>query len=166
MKIWVLRDPSRCVGCRLCEVECSLQHEGVIWPSASRIRIFEHIHGFPTPYTCVQCDDYPCVVACPTVALRVAENGAVLVDEDKCVLCGSCVGACPGKVPRMIEGKKVVLICDLCGGTPACVDVCESMGFDALKVVRKPGGDIVKSYLANPFSVSEELAAKLSVVRR
>jgi len=164
LRVWILRDYSKCVGCRLCEIECSLKHEGLIWPAASRIRIHESIYGFPVPYLCVQCDDYPCVASCPTRALSVAETGAVLVSEDSCVLCGSCVSACPGKVPKIVRGKKAVVICDLCGGDPVCVRVCESIGFNALMLVRKPGGEVVKSYLNNPIETSRDLAKKLGVV--
>lgn len=163
MRVWILRDYSRCVGCRLCEIECSLKHENLIWPAASRIRIHEPIYGFPVPYLCVQCDDYPCVGSCPAKALSVGETGAVLVSEDLCVLCGSCVNACPGKIPRIVKGKKAVVICDLCNGNPVCVEVCDRMGFNALRLVRKPAGDIVKTYLTDPIKSSKDLARKLGV---
>lgn len=163
MRIWILRDYSRCVGCRLCEIECSLKHENLIWPATSRIRIYESVYGFPVPYLCVQCDDYPCVESCPTKALSVSETGAVLVNEDLCVLCGSCVNVCPGKIPRIVKGKKAVVICDLCDGNPACVEICNHMGFNALRLVRKPAGDVVKAYLTDPIKSSKDLARKLGV---
>lgn len=164
MRIWILRDYSRCVGCRLCEIECSLKHENLIWPAASRIRIYESVYGFPVPYLCVQCDDYPCVESCPAKALSVSEAGAVSVNENLCVLCGSCVNACPGKIPRIVNGKRAVVICDLCGGNPVCVEVCNNMGFNALRLVRKPAGEVVKAYLVDPIKASKDLAKKLGVL--
>ncbi len=41
----ILVTPDKCSGCRLCEIACSLEHEGIIWPEASRIRIFELLPG-------------------------------------------------------------------------------------------------------------------------
>ncbi|MEM2803268.1 MAG: 4Fe-4S dicluster domain-containing protein, partial [Nitrososphaerota archaeon] len=37
-KVWIARDFLKCSGCRLCEIVCSLHHEGRIWPEASRVR--------------------------------------------------------------------------------------------------------------------------------
>jgi len=160
-RIWILRDYSACSGCRLCEIACSLKHEGVIWPAASRIKIFEIIPGLPIPYFCVQCPDYPCVSACPTKALKVDDKtGAVLVDEGLCILCGKCIEACPGKVPRIVKNKTAVIICDLCGGDPECVKVCSKAGYNALKVIKHPNNDIVKHYLIDPEKISEYTLAK------
>lgn len=77
--IWIARDYLRCSGCRLCEIACSLSHEGMIWPEASRIRIFMLAPGAEVPHLCAQCDGYPCVASCPYDALSVDEKiGAVL----------------------------------------------------------------------------------------
>ncbi|CUX78145.1 hypothetical protein CHITON_1366 [Thermococcus chitonophagus] len=38
-RIWILVTLDKCSGCRLCEIACSIEHEGMIWPEASRIRI-------------------------------------------------------------------------------------------------------------------------------
>ncbi|MEM2207028.1 MAG: 4Fe-4S dicluster domain-containing protein, partial [Sulfolobales archaeon] len=108
-----------------CEVVCALKHEGIIWPEASRVRVFEYVPGITIPQLCSQCSDYPCVNSCPTNALSVDEaTGAVKVDESKCIKCGSCVEACPGRIPRILPHKNAVLICDLCGGDPECAKVC------------------------------------------
>jgi len=135
-QIFILRDPLRCSGCRLCEVACSLHHEGTVWPEASRIRVFELYPGVDVPQTCAQCRDYPCIKACGQAALRVDEKtGAVIVDEAKCTGCGDCVRACPGKVMRLHPKTGKAMVCDLCGGEPECVKACQDAGFHALQVV-------------------------------
>lgn len=161
-RIWILIDYSRCSGCRLCEVVCSLKHEGTIWPEASRIRIFEYLPGANVPIVCVQCPDYPCVKSCPTNALSIDEKtGAVIVSEEKCVLCGNCITACPGNIPRIPRGKKAVVICDLCGGDPECVKICNAAGYGALKLVRGTYKEIYKTFAINAVEKSRKIAEKM-----
>lgn len=157
-KQWILVDVFKCTGCRVCEVACSLKHESLVWPSASRIQVYEPYPSAPIPVTCVQCDDYPCIASCPTSALSVdAKTGAVLVNPEKCTLCGTCKSTCPASVPRVVPGKSYVLICDLCGGEPECVKVCNELGYGALKLVTKPEGGLVKTFLRDPYGVSREV---------
>lgn len=161
-KYWILVDVFKCSSCRACEIACSLKHEGVIWPAASRIVVFEPYPGAPIPVMCVQCDDYPCVKSCPYGALSIDENtGGVLVNQDKCTLCGVCKASCPMSIPRIIPGKKYVLICDLCGGEPECVKICNELGYGALRLVSKPGGEAVKVFLRDPYESSRELYNRL-----
>jgi len=160
-RIWILADPLRCSGCRLCEVACTLKHENTIWPEASRIRVFEYIPGINVPQICVQCSDYPCVNACPTKALSVnEETGAVIVNEEKCISCGLCIKACPGKVPRIPKGKKSVVICDLCNGDPECVKVCQEAGYNALSIVTGHYRKVFETYAINPIERSKFIAMK------
>ncbi|MCX8185293.1 MAG: 4Fe-4S dicluster domain-containing protein [Sulfolobales archaeon] len=161
-RIWILTNHSLCTGCRLCEIACSLKHEGQVWPSASRITIYEYYPGAPIPHYCIQCPDYPCVSACPTKALSVDQlTGAVLVDPSLCTLCLKCVEACPGKVPKTTRGKSHVLICDLCFGDPACVRECSRVGYNALKTVKKPSNTGIKHYAKPPELVAEEFGRKI-----
>lgn len=149
--IWILTNYSACSGCRLCEVACSIKHERAIWPAASRITVYEYLPGRPTPVYCVQCPDYPCVSACPFGALKVNEGtGAVVVEESLCTLCGRCIEACPGGVPKIVKEKPHVLICDLCSGDPECVKACERAGYNALKVIKRPGTTGIKHYARPP----------------
>ena len=161
-QLWILITPDKCSGCRLCEVACSLEHEGLIWPEASRIRIYELLPGVNVPHTCVQCPDYPCVESCKFDSLSVDEKtGAVLVDEEKCTECGACVLACSGNVPRIPAGKGSVVICDLCGGNPKCVEVCHEAGHDALTLVRGEYRSVYRTFAKNPVEKSTELARKM-----
>ncbi|MEM4717844.1 MAG: 4Fe-4S dicluster domain-containing protein [Desulfurococcaceae archaeon] len=159
---WILVDVSRCTGCRLCEIACSLRHEKTIWPSASRIQVFEPYPGAPVPILCVQCYDYPCVNNCSFNALYIDENvGSVMVIPDNCTLCGSCKYACPSQIPRIIPGKKHVIICDLCNGDPECVKICNKVGYNALKLVSKPEGGVEKTFLRSPYELSRDIYHKI-----
>ena len=163
MAIWILRDYDRCSGCRLCEIECSLKHEGRIWPEASRIRIFELVPGINIPHLCAQCSDTPCVKACPKNALCVDEKtGAIKVKVEDCIECGLCIEACPAKIPRILPGKKGVLICDLCDGDPVCVKVCSEFGYNALKVVARDDVNYEYSvYRRHPEEVTKDMVKKI-----
>lgn len=68
-------DIHKCTGCRLCEMICSLEHEGVNNPALSRITILKQEQlGVHIPAISVNCDlcegEMKCVKYCPTKALR------------------------------------------------------------------------------------------------
>jgi len=158
-QIWIARNYMNCSGCRRCEVACSLQHEGKIWPEASRIRIFMLVPGIEIPHLCAQCDDAPCIPNCPVNALSInKKTGAIMVDEKKCIACGSCIEACPGGVPIVHPEKKYALICDLCGGDPQCVKVCQEGRYNALWVAEEPVNVSHKLYAKKPEIPTKELA--------
>lgn len=104
------------------------------------------------PIQCMQCDDPPCVKACPTGATWTEPDGIVVVDYDWCIGCRYCMTACPywarhfnwtqpsipaeelnpdthylGNRPRP---KGVVEKCHFCiqrtrrGRQPACMEAC------------------------------------------
>ena len=159
--IWIARDFAKCSGCRKCEIACSLFHENRVWPEASRVRVFMLVPGLEVPHLCAQCEDYPCVKACPTSALSVSkETGAVLVDEKACIACGKCIDSCPGRVPHMHPRERHIVICDLCGGDPQCAKVCQQGNWNALKTVER-GDESYKLYARRPEDVTRDLAAKI-----
>ena len=50
------------------------------------------VPGAEFPHLCTQCEDYPCVEACPFKALEVnKETSAVMVNTEKCTGCGKCI---------------------------------------------------------------------------
>lgn len=161
-RVWIVVDYFKCSGCRLCEVACALKHEGIIWPEASRIRIFEEVYGATVPHLCVQCLDYPCVKSCPFEALSIDKTtGAVIVDSKKCTGCGTCIRACPGKVPRIPRGKRTVVICNLCNGDPECVKICNEAGYGALKLHRGMARPTFNTFASDPIEKSLVLAKKM-----
>ncbi len=160
--VWIVRDHLRCTGCRRCEIACSLHHEGWIWPEASRIRIFMPFPGLEVIHLCAQCDDYPCVEACPVEALSVDERTkAVLVDREKCTGCGVCIDACPGQVPFLHPKDGKATICDLCGGDPECVKVCVEAGYRAIYAVEEEVNVNRKLFARPPLEVARDIAVNL-----
>ena len=47
------------------------------------------------PMQCMQCDNPPCVKACPVEATWMEPDGIVVVDYDWCIGCRYCMAACP-----------------------------------------------------------------------
>ncbi len=156
--IWIMREFSRCSGCRMCEIACSLHHEDQIWPEASRVRVFMYVPGADFPHLCTQCHDYPCVDSCPVEALSVnSVTSAVIVDRDKCNSCKICITACPGRVPFLHPGDNKATICDLCGGDPQCAKICTEGNWDVLRVVERNDDYSLNLYAKRPWEVTKDL---------
>jgi len=136
-------DEKYCMGCRLCEVHCIVQH------SKTKNILKTYMEEYPKPATrilveekgyvtfalqCRHCEDAPCLDACMTGAMyRDKKTGAVLCNEDKCVGCWMCIMTCPfGVISRSPDKKSIASKCDLCMGedVPVCVKNCPN---EALK---------------------------------
>jgi len=116
----------KCVGCRICEQWCSMEHFKVVNPVKARIRVIRvHETAKDVPLACTQCDPAPCLKSCPIDAIsRDEATGALLVDNDKCIGCQKCIKVCPNGAVSILKETKKALICDLCKGEPVCVKVC------------------------------------------
>ncbi len=125
-----------CIGCRLCEINCLVQHSR----SKKIIKAFREEKDTIVPgiqveesgvtnfaLQCRHCDEAPCIEACMTGAMhRDLQSGVVICDPERCVGCWMCLMVCPaGAVSRGGDGR-VASKCDLCGGEtePACVAGC------------------------------------------
>ena len=123
----LLLDPARCIGCKSCAAACFLGH-------ADRPGLaYEEVSGSAAmPAICRQCEEAPCVQACPNDAMYKDESGIVRRSALRCTGCRSCLLACPFGVMDTEIVKHQVAKCDLCadrtprGLLPRCVAVCPS----------------------------------------
>ena len=161
-QVRIKRNYEKCSGCRRCEIACAVSHEGKTWPEASRIRVFMTVPGVEIPHTCFQCEDYPCVEACPVEALSVdGQTGAVKVDVSKCTACGQCIEACPGNVPHMHPEEEHIVICDLCDGKPRCAEACQEGRWNALSLVPRDEKVSYKALAKTPDQLTHEVAKQV-----
>lgn len=113
----------RCIDCERCVVACA-ETNGV--PDYGyRTRILErHVpeaigqkREF-IPVLCNQCNNPPCVRACPTSATyKSKENGIVMMDNSRCIGCKTCVLACPYNARYWNVEKKAIDKCNFCFDT-------------------------------------------------
>ncbi|MCD4717663.1 MAG: hypothetical protein K8R45_13110 [Desulfobacterales bacterium] len=115
-------DHTKCTGCKLCEVACSLQHTEAINPWRSRIRVFIG-EDFCLP-----------VIAGPYTEAACNAKGIVMVDGMEMDGCVVCRASCPVKTAFKEPDTGIPLKCDFCGEPPdpQCVRWCEA---DALTIV-------------------------------
>ena len=122
---FIVSEPEKCTGCRICELGCSAAKEGAFDPLSSRIRMVRIEHLADMALTCRLCEIPKCVRSCPEKALRQDEKtGVILVDEQKCTACKWCMEACEFGAILLHPNKKVVAVCDLCEGDPKCISFC------------------------------------------
>jgi sulfite dehydrogenase (quinone) subunit SoeB len=157
MRLGLVIDLDVCVGCHACAVSCKqwnasgttgalsdYQPYGAepsgVW--FNRIRHYE-VGSYPNsktinfPMSCMHCEDADCVTVCPTGAsYKRAEDGIVLIDQDKCMGCNYCSWACPYGARELDRSTGTMKKCTLCvdriydqaipeaDRQPACVLTC------------------------------------------
>jgi Fe-S-cluster-containing dehydrogenase component len=140
----VIADPTKCVGCRRCELACTEFNDGKASPAIARIKVRRNLNfgpkglydgqvrqgnwgnGVIVQDFCKQCPHpVPCANACPNnaIVLKPPTNARV-VDPDKCVGCRMCQRACPWEMISFDEEAHRATKCFLCDGTPKCVEAC------------------------------------------
>jgi Fe-S-cluster-containing hydrogenase component 2 len=113
----------KCTGCHLCQLICSYTKTGEFNIEKSRIAIVERDKEGFAQMICRNCDEAPCMEACPAGAIvKRKEDGYVLLKEEKCVGCNMCVMVCPFNAIR--GGNHVNYKCDTCDGQERCAAIC------------------------------------------
>ena len=142
---FILTDIKLCHGCGICELVCSLSHNGACGPSLSCIHLFRY------PFTgefflesCRQCQFPACYFSCPVGAIVIEpKTGARIINSDKCVSCGTCARSCPlnerGTIIRHDPMRGIYFKCDLCSSLnhdPLCVEACPWQALSYVKVTK------------------------------
>ena len=135
MRLGLVIDLDVCVGCHACAIACKEWNaSGTIGPLSdyqpygaepsgvwfNRIRHYE-MDEYPNnktvnfPMSCMHCEDADCVTVCPTGAsYKRAEDGIVLIDQDKCMGCNYCSWACPYGARELDRSSGTMKKCTLC----------------------------------------------------
>ena len=97
-KLVMVIDLSRCKNLKKCQEACNHMHH--VHPGQSWIKVYgmkdaDHTAPYWQPTTCMHCDEPPCVKVCPVDATFKRQDGAVLIDSDRCIGCRFCMAACP-----------------------------------------------------------------------
>lgn len=155
-------DHQRCVKCHACEIACKSWNEvdvGPRWREVVKIESgsFPNVSAMNVSMACMHCGDAPCQSACPVSAIsKRAEDGIVMVDQNKCIGCGFCTWACPFNAPQLSTAAGKMEKCNFCQ-TPgkerpldmprACEEIC-------------PTGAILSGPMAELAKHNRESAAK------
>ena len=175
---FVIADPTKCVGCRTCELACFTVHNSknetrytvgtVKTPVIPRLFLVKD-EDFAMPVQCRHCEDAPCANSCPVNAIKKADN-AIIVDEKLCIGCKTCILACPFGALELLpeyneaqevqqygleEPKKIAYKGDLCSKMDgyACIEACPK---DALSLV-EPALDKKTKNLKAALSILETM---------
>ncbi|MGN1150007.1 MAG: DMSO/selenate family reductase complex B subunit, partial [Sutterella sp.] len=156
-------DLTRCAGCRTCSVACAdlnntpvglnlrrvIEFEGGSWKKSAEGTWRQDVFAYYVSIGCNECADPACVKVCPTKAhFKRAEDGLVVIDQEKCIGCGMCARACPYGVPQLDAKRGKMLKCDGCvartsrGMMPVCVESCpeRALEFGDIDELRRKHG--------------------------
>ncbi|SFL70800.1 4Fe-4S dicluster domain-containing protein [Pelosinus propionicus] len=158
MNSFVLGDPKKCIGCRVCEVACAVAHLDTEIKTVGNMNFslnprlyLVKSHEITMPVQCRHCEDAPCLKSCPVSAIKKQSN-RIVIDETGCIGCKSCMIACPFGAIELIfshqesvgdgdllqnEPEVIASKCDLCGGEPACVKACPREALQYVDMVKE-----------------------------
>jgi Fe-S-cluster-containing dehydrogenase component len=128
-------DQSLCIGCHACTTACKSENDVPLGVTRTYVKYVD-VGTFPQARRafqvtrCNQCDDAPCVAACPTSAMYARGDGIVDFDKRRCIGCKACMAACPYDAIFINPDDHSAEKCNFCahrldiGLEPACVVVC------------------------------------------
>jgi Fe-S-cluster-containing dehydrogenase component len=107
MKLGMVIDLDRCVGCGACAFACKAENntrdreggQSYNWADfLTRTEgIFPNVTHWVMPVLCNHCSNAPCVEACPVTpkAMYKTPEGITMHDDATCIGCRACQNACP-----------------------------------------------------------------------
>ncbi|HWR41782.1 4Fe-4S dicluster domain-containing protein [Sporomusa sp.] len=118
LNTFVVADPHKCIGCKVCEVACAMAHSDRKITTAGTFEtpVISKLYLVKTaeitmPIQCRHCEDATCANVCPISAIKQVDN-KILIDETTCIGCKTCMMACPfGAIdlaPVFKEGAAVI----------------------------------------------------------
>jgi len=132
--VGILYDPSKCVGCRACQMACKQWNKlpaestnaQTMPVEAGGNKIYDTPLGLTAQtwtliklgkagqigwhffnYQCMHCTDAACVTVCPSGALFKDPRGFTAYDPEKCIGCGYCTQFCPFGVPHLSTDNRI-----------------------------------------------------------
>jgi formate dehydrogenase iron-sulfur subunit len=143
MKMAILTDVTKCIGCLECVTACkNVNHLPIDVPrawqkndglaAANWTSVLQKPGNHYVRKQCRHCLEPACASACPVGALHQTSLGAVVYDSGKCLGCRYCMMACPYGIPRYDWAETVPYVrkCILCydrisqGKQPGCTEAC------------------------------------------
>ncbi|MGI8752401.1 MAG: 4Fe-4S dicluster domain-containing protein [Acidimicrobiales bacterium] len=128
-------DQTRCIGCHACTTACKSENDVPVGVTRTYVKsvdvgVFPEVRRAFQVTRCNQCEDAPCVTACPTRAMYKRPDGVVDFDKSICIGCKACIAACPYDAIFINPEDHSAEKCNFCahrldiGLEPACVTVC------------------------------------------
>jgi len=122
-------DYELCINCHACEVACKEENGIDLGAKNHRLWIeqketikgdFWDLNGgdgFFMQMQCQECEDAPCMKACPNGAIYRDDNGIIRLYKDKCDLTRACMQACPYNARYVDTKNKITDKCIFCADT-------------------------------------------------